>query len=158
MYKCYLMRYSSIVRSLLAHWFWQQIVPFLRLGYRDHHDHGGCDKSTNSLSFLATAVKSLSLVFVCTCYGGSWQYFFFCSVCGGVIEQAAGTVDLPTINGYYRNNMDCRYVFRQPEGKRVVLTFTKFNLQKKQSDGKCMDYVQVRATGNRVWKCLACKF
>ncbi|XP_022314723.2 cubilin-like [Crassostrea virginica] len=71
----------------------------------------------------------------------SWQ------VCGGVIEQAAGTVDLPLINGYYRNNMDCRYVFRQPEGKRVALTFTKLNLQPQNSDGKCIDYVQIIDTG-----------
>ena len=69
-------------------------------------------------------------------------------VCGGVIEQAAGTVDLPLINGYYRNNMDCRYVFRQPEGKRVALTFTKLNLQPQNSDGKCIDYVQVRVIYN----------
>lgn len=75
-------------------------------------------------------------------------------VCGGVIEQAAGTVDLPLINGYYRNNMDCRYVFRQPEGKRVALTFTKLNLQPQNSDGKCIDYVQVRVIYNHLYACV----
>lgn len=71
-----------------------------------------------------------------------WK-ILFCAVCGGVIEQAAGTMELPLVNGFYRNNMDCRFVFRQPEGKRVAITFTKFNLQQKASDGKCIDYVEV---------------
>lgn len=71
-----------------------------------------------------------------------WK-ILFCAVCGGVIDQAAGTMELPLVNGFYRNNMDCRFVFRQPEGKRVAITFTKFNLQQKASDGKCIDYVEV---------------
>lgn len=71
-----------------------------------------------------------------------WETFF-CSVCGGVIDQAAGTMELPLVNGLYRNNMDCRFVFRQPEGKRVAITFTKFNLQQKAADGRCIDYVEV---------------
>lgn len=71
-----------------------------------------------------------------------WETFF-CSVCGGVIDQAAGTMELPLVSGLYRNNMDCRFVFRQPEGKRVAITFTKFNLQQKAADGRCIDYVEV---------------
>ncbi|XP_062570794.1 cubilin-like [Saccostrea cucullata] len=75
-------------------------------------------------------------------------FSFTWEVCGGVIDQAAGTMVLPTFNGYYRNNMDCTYVFRQPEGKRVAITFTQFNLQQRNADGKCMDYVQISDSGS----------
>ena len=62
--------------------------------------------------------------------------------CGGVYTSERGRIRSPRYPEFYPNNMECVYVIKPPNARRVKLTFKKFDLE---TDPKCrFDYLEVK--------------
>ena len=62
--------------------------------------------------------------------------------CGGIHEGQNGTFTSYNYEqGYYPSNVECVWTIRAPEGSKIVLNHTFFDVH--HSDGCSMDYVKV---------------
>ncbi|KAK3105938.1 hypothetical protein FSP39_009022 [Pinctada imbricata] len=68
--------------------------------------------------------------------------------CGDHFTQSNGIMTIPTRQSYYRNNMNCHYLFTEPPGKKVVLTFTEIIRIEDIVNGHCVDYIQLFEGGH----------
>ncbi|XP_063800559.1 ovochymase-2-like isoform X2 [Pseudophryne corroboree] len=69
-------------------------------------------------------------------------YQVHCSVNSGFLRGTAGQIILPAApQKYYLNNENCRWMIIVPQGKHILLTFTRFNLE---WDYSCdLDYLAI---------------
>lgn len=69
-------------------------------------------------------------------------------VCGGIIRDTSVVIEPPKQtggleHGAYEHDVTCRWMLIAPPGKMIVLTFTKFDLERSYG-AKCdADYVEV---------------
>ncbi|WAR06690.1 CUBN-like protein, partial [Mya arenaria] len=77
-------------------------------------------------------------------FRATWKVY-----CGGTFTAPTGVIRSPYHPQNYPSNRECEYLISQPDGMRVTLTFTTFDVEGGSSTGSCdYDYLEVRDGGS----------
>ena len=64
--------------------------------------------------------------------------------CGGTVELVkSGLISSPNYPNNYNDNVKCSWTLKAPEGKRIEVTVTDFDLEEADDNSDCYDWLEI---------------